>query len=695
MKRILIIVALALLNVSTWAQQLTEEQAMSRAIQYLNAKAPAKVSAKFAPKKQGALKAAKVEAQSIYAFNNADGGFIIASADQRTLPVLGYSNEGCLDWDQLPPNMQEWLKGYDQAIAALGDTQDYIDGKRKGLQLKAPDERAAIEPLIPYHWCQIKPYWNELPTYEGEHTERNGQHNLTGCNTTAMAMVMAYHKWPKGEVPAIPAYDFVTFDNDDDTEVLHLDALPSTTFDWDHLITDYYYINGNDTVFLGNETEQTAVAHLMRYCAQSIKTSFGIEASAANPEYMPEALQKYFGYASTASGIYRNNFRSIAAWEDMIYEELAAARPVIYAGDSKLSGHVFICDGYDGNGLFHINWGWSRKDFNGYFSLSVLNSGDNVPDDKYNFNGFQNQQFAIIGIQPATEQTTPEYYLPTAQALQPQVYAEDSISFQFTFYSLLQPEIQVQTTFGTMADDGTLTPFDGDDDPFMAKNLNPYLYDFKVDSTKFSPGDCVLLYPIYCLPDMDNTWKLYNPDSKFVYAGRNESDGSFYLGTDYTEIEMDTLTVDHEGKTLDDLTIFIATFHNKGEIDYTNEISLLPFYFKEELESFDYYNDLQKYDEDDYETGDFSTTFSYIPAGGSGKSTFAFYPNRTGQVLLIAFDCYNTYLGHQLVNLGTTGISAAKASNTSAGTRYDLQGRRIATLPAKGLFIQDGQKVGK
>lgn len=694
MKRILIIVALALLNVSTWAQQLTEEQAMSRAIQYLNAKAPAKVSAKFAPKKQGALKAAKVEAQSIYAFNNVDGGFIIASADQRTLPVLGYSNEGSLDWDQLPPNMQEWLKGYDQAIAALGDTQDYIDGKRKGLQLKAPDERAAIEPLIPYHWCQEEPYWNELPTYEGEHTERNGQHNFTGCTATAMAMVMAYHKWPKGESSAIPAYDYVP-NYDDATEVLHLDGLPSTTFDWDHLINDYHSINGNDTVILGNDTERAAVAHLMHYCAQSIKTNFGTEGSAAIAEYIAEALPRYFGYASTASSIFRDNFRSIATWEDMIYEELAAARPVIYGGVNKLVGHAFICDGYDGNGLFHINWGWSKKEFNGYFSLSVLNSGDNMPDDKYTDNGFQDCQSAIIGIQPATEQTTPEYYFPSVQVSQPQVYEEDSIYFTFAFYSLLQPEIKVQTTFGTMADDGTLTPFDGDDAPFMVEDKNPYLYDFKVDSTKFSPGDCVLLYPIYRLPDMDNTWKLYNPDSKFVYAGRNESDGSFYLDTEYTEIEMDTLTVDHEGKTLDDLTIFIATFHNDGEIDYTDEITLLPFYFKEELESFDYYRDLQKYDEDDYETGDFSTTFSYIPAGGSGKSTFAFYPNRTGQVLLIAFDSYNTYLGHQLVNLGTTAISAAKASNASAGTRYDLQGRRLSTPPAKGLFIQDGQKVVK
>ena len=30
-----------------------------------------------------------------------------------------------------------------------------------------------------------------------------------------------------------------------------------------------------------------------------------------------------------------------------------------------------MCDGYDGNGMFHINWGWNGMS-NGYFLLSVL-----------------------------------------------------------------------------------------------------------------------------------------------------------------------------------------------------------------------------------------------------------------------------------------------------------------------------------
>lgn len=57
----------------------------------------------------------------------------------------------------------------------------------------------------------------------------------------------------------------------------------------------------------------------------------------------------------------------------LIDNELAAGRPILYAGTSSAEGgHEFVCDGSDGQGLYHINWGWSGQQ-NGYFDLSVLN----------------------------------------------------------------------------------------------------------------------------------------------------------------------------------------------------------------------------------------------------------------------------------------------------------------------------------
>lgn len=42
----------------------------------------------------------------------------------------------------------------------------------------------------------------------------------------------------------------------------------------------------------------------------------------------------------------------------MIREELDAGYPLSYGGQSSGGGHAFVCDGYDAQGFFHINWGW-------------------------------------------------------------------------------------------------------------------------------------------------------------------------------------------------------------------------------------------------------------------------------------------------------------------------------------------------
>ena len=41
---------------------------------------------------------------------------------------------------------------------------------------------------------------------------------------------------------------------------------------------------------------------------------------------------------------------------------------------SSSVGHEFVCDGYDGNGYFHFNWGWGGMS-DGYFLLDALNPG--------------------------------------------------------------------------------------------------------------------------------------------------------------------------------------------------------------------------------------------------------------------------------------------------------------------------------
>ena len=124
MKKLQLVLVLVFLAIGAWAQQITEQQAMDRALQFLNTNTAAK--ARGLAGKQLNLKAAKIEPQSIYAFNLEGGGYVIASADERALPVLGYSDSGTIDWEKLPDNMRVWLKQYDQAMATLGHSKDFV-----------------------------------------------------------------------------------------------------------------------------------------------------------------------------------------------------------------------------------------------------------------------------------------------------------------------------------------------------------------------------------------------------------------------------------------------------------------------------------------------------------------------------------------------------------------------------------------
>lgn len=90
---------------------------------------------------------------------------------------------------------------------------------------------------------------------------------------------------------------------------------------------------------------------------------------------------------------------TLAEWTAIIDKELQAKRPILYSGRTTNGGHQFVCDGSDGNGLYHINWGWGGYQ-DGYFDITILNPGQggigagNVTD------GYNRNCNMIIGIQP-------------------------------------------------------------------------------------------------------------------------------------------------------------------------------------------------------------------------------------------------------------------------------------------------------
>lgn len=629
------------------AQHISEQQALDRVVQFLNS--PSSTNARRVQAKNRELKSVPVEAESVYAFNVEGGGFVIASGDSRALPVLGYSTTGSIDWEQMPENMRAWLKSYDDAVATLGDQTDFIDGHpldARQRQVGSLQNRTPVEPLIKSHWSQEAPYWNQVPLYEGANPNWQGQNCYTGCGATALAQVLNFYKWPKTLPDGIPAYDYLTKYNDL-KKVRHIDALPPATFDWDNMLDDYEVFNPEIWQYeiLGTEAQQDAVATLMRYCGQALQMEYSPAGSSADERLPQPALVNYFDYP--AATFINRVFFGIDEWEDIIYGELANGRPVLYTGyASSTMGHAFICDGYDDNGLFHINWGWGGTS-DGYFALSVLNPYNNTSaGSSSSLIGFSRIQSAIIYIHPTLEKQ------PDLNGAHQKLYQRFNMkaepgnkAYYYLYYNRENfLRLEADHALGTMDDDGHLTPrFMGVSDMDYVAFFNNVTYE--IDSTAFQPGESLTLYPMLRFHEPGAEWEIVPPLASHLVAGRT-ADGHFYMTANGETTKLECIDVAISQGTgrvgeRNDLTIHVRNLNDK---DYSSDLVLRPLYYGHVAEA-DITDDTPCYKGEQMECG------AYIRAGQTDEVTLPFIPLQSGLVVLKAYDAKDSYLGSLTLEL--------------------------------------------
>lgn len=337
-------------------------------------------SAKAAPR-MSVSSAVSPSATCYYVFaNGEDKGFTIVSGDDRMPEVVGYSAQGTYDPDHLPANYVGFMKAYQETVEALlkGDAQ-VSGGLAEVRQWRA--ERAgtaAVAPLLDgIKWDQREPYNNMCPLYEG--TNRS----VTGCVATAMAQVMMYYKNPKKLKSTIESYTTKAYG-------INIPAIYSgATYDWDNMLPDY---SKSDY----NSAQADAVAKLMYHCGAAVKMDYG-PLSGAN--VTPAILATYFGYdADLMQDLTRTVF-TLQQWMTLIDNELKAKRPILYSGQASDGGHEFVCDGSDGKGLYHINWGWGGYQ-DGYFDLTILQPTKGGAGSGSAVDGYNRNCSMIIGIAP-------------------------------------------------------------------------------------------------------------------------------------------------------------------------------------------------------------------------------------------------------------------------------------------------------
>ena len=373
-----------------FANPVSHQVALNRAKQFMysrsqSAKAGNIRLAKCQPRMKSSMSQAEIkDAVSYYVFNiGSEEGFIIVSGDDRTPAILGYTDNGSFDADNIPENMALWLKSYEEQIGWTDVSNDMI---LHSAMHKSPSVKHSVSPLLITKWNQENPYNTKIypPVY---------QQPVTGCVATAMAQVLNYHGQLTGK-PQCITEDIPVYNP-------NVKGTPKgTVIDWENMQDTYVPDARIETE--EQQAQVDAVAQLMLMCGTSVRMTYRYKengGSSASNSDVPEALIRYFGYDVGTRYVLRKNYTQ-AEWESLIYNELLEGRPVLYGGYSSGGAHSFVIDGFDGDEMFHINWGWGGSN-DGYFLLSIATpedktgSGASSTDDGYTMN-----QEAIIGAQP-------------------------------------------------------------------------------------------------------------------------------------------------------------------------------------------------------------------------------------------------------------------------------------------------------
>ena len=453
---------------------------------------------------------------------------------------------------------------------------------------------------------------------------------------------MNYYQWPKTMPDGLPDYnrgaDFPKYD-------YRIDALPPVAFDWDNMLDDYWVWNPETQAYddLGTERQRRAVATLMRYCGQALRMGYGpyeLGSTAYSTDYQ-QAYTDCFGY-SAAICLNRASY-GIDEWEDIIYGEMAAKRPVQYGGYSDDGGHSFICDGYDGNGLFHINWGWSGQD-DGYFALSVLNPYNNTSAGSGSSGiGFSIQQDAVIYLDPTMEkQPKPEssmLKLPAIYQYQGMsVEDENVVMFQYLYAGDDARVATADYALGTQGEDGAWVPrIMGDPNDSIVYPRN--WMKVKIDRTAFQPGDSLVLYPLVRFRQAGAEWQVVPPLKSHVVIGRTD-EGCFFINVHEVEdmLECVSISISKGSGRLDERSDLTIILRNNSEFDFQEIFHLYPLYYGH-VHPDDITN------ETPFSWGWKMACGAYVKAGQEAEVTFSFVPQQGGYTRFNLYTYTGTFMG--------------------------------------------------
>lgn len=369
------------------AQTVSENDARKAALAWMNS---------ISDKQWSDFNISKITVQSeertplLYVVHFEPEGWVMVSASETVNPILGYSQTGRIDWDNLPEQVSFWVEETSHQIKRSLDPRfvpsNQVLDEWSQIQSGSGFSKAAVAsvgPLLSSKWDQGR-YHNEMCPTDVTSQAGNG-YVYAGCVATTLAQIMKFWNFPQTGMGS-NSYVHARYG----TQAVNF---TQANYNWNAM---------PDSLTLQNSAYHSEVQKITYHAAVAVNMNFSPVSSGANVPDAVDALERNFKYSPAAFWISRDSWKDDQEWKNLLRSEIDRGRPVLYAGynQAKNQGHAFVLDGYNGD-YFHFNWGWGGKS-DGYYLVDLLNPSP------YNFSY---NQMIVAGIYPVeTENLSFPYF---------------------------------------------------------------------------------------------------------------------------------------------------------------------------------------------------------------------------------------------------------------------------------------------
>lgn len=251
-------------------------------------------------------------------------GFVVASADERVVPIFCYSTEGTFNMDSISCCLKAILEGFEQEIAYARERNfpKYVS------PINEDNDYPSIPPLTETEWNQEPPFNRYCPI-----DKNTGKRCYVGCVASAQAQLMYYYKWPE---TGMGSHSYQWRDT-----TLYAN-FGETQYKYDSMVSRYYDLS------IENEEVADALATLNYHCGVAVDMDYSSYGSSSSLFFVGLTIEKYFRFKQV---LYLKGKKP--EFHDFVYDELSHHRPLLAGARS----HAFIVDGYEKGGFVHLNLG--------------------------------------------------------------------------------------------------------------------------------------------------------------------------------------------------------------------------------------------------------------------------------------------------------------------------------------------------